>query len=381
MAFYGGYHSADSQIPAIEVNKIKRASFIVLFLFLFTSLSRASDFDLWENLYREITNMHSKISLKLLTEKSYPLPYNLEFEMSHNPDLPIDILRVEYDGKNVKSHAAILKTGREAGNEKFTVRYGYPGELLKPGFHIFLVEIGNSYDGVIQIVGLVIDPELNIDEATRLKGIKEIFGKAQEQRAKTQTLDCRFNLSASSQKGKTKVEQRAEGRIDITGEDLFSYTLACIPEVKVNGRRIKGKGAESFVPLQKKGSRLLLSPYHLAYYIPYDDLFNYYNWNLYKRIGPKVWMMGSLIHRDQWLPQFIKLVMDEKRGLPLEVNAYIYNKQFAAATARIEYDKNGLPIKQIVGRRLPGGEQETSTLILTNLEPNKRAPKKRWFLF
>lgn len=91
--------------------------------------------------------------------------------------------------------------------------------------------------------------------------------------------------------------------------------------------------------------------------------------------------MGNLIRKDLWLPQFVELVVDEERRLPLMIKAYVYNNEFIAAEAYLEYDKNGLPIKQILKRRLPGGENEESTLKLTNLSINQREPRKRGFLF
>lgn len=359
------------------MKKLFWASF--LFSLLIAPAGAISEFDCWGRIYPIYTAPLNYTVFELTVQKSAPFPFTTEITVNKNTSTPTRFFRLESDWEDVMPYTVIKKHIKDGA--EIHELYSNPPKKLGPGFHVFLIEAGLDAPAATYLYANYVDPEMNVFSRPAQKEIKQLFGKAQDQRAKTQTLDCRFNLSSTSRKGKTVVEQAAQGRIDITGEDLFSYTLASMPEVKVNGRLMKGKGAESFIPMQKKGSRLLLSPYHLAYYIPYDDLFDHYNWHMFKRIGPKAWMMGELIHRDKWLPQFIKLVMDEKRGLPLEVSAYIYNKKFAAAVAKIEYNKNGLPIRQTVERRLPGGEHETSTIILTNLEPNKRAPKKRWLLF
>ena len=222
---------------------------------------------------------------------------------------------------------------------------------------------------------------MNIEKNTTPAEMKQILGELQKQRNKTKSIDCNFTLSIKTQKGRKRVEQTPEGRIEITGEDLFQYILAAVPKVKVNGPSGKRGDPTRFQPEQKNGSRLLLSPFHLAYYIPYDDLFNNYNWYLYKRVNNRISIVGGLIKKELWLPQYVELVVDEKQWVPVEVKAYIYNTLFVAAEAKIEYDANGLPVKQTVVRRLPDGEDEFSVLELTNVVANKRQPKKRWIFF
>ena len=332
---------------------------LLLIIAFFLAASRAgaiSDFNFWEYQYQIAVNPQHDTTFSFQHEAKWEGPITLSLDIQSK--YPLEVSRVEFDGKNVKPNSAILKKG---GNLSITCD---PGKL-RPGYHFFLVEIGNQFGRRVFLSALKIDPELNITQNTKTKEMKGLLGKLQDQRNKIKTLDAHFTLSLTNGVG-----EKAEGKFEATGEDLFNYTLASAPSK-----------SNRLIPMQKKGSRLRLSPYHSAYYISYDDLFNHYSWYLYKRIDSKVWAFGKLVHRDLWLPQFVELVADEKRGLPLRFKAYIYNKEFAAADAELEYNKDGLPIKQTLKRRLPDGEDEVSVLTFTDLEANKRAPKKRWLLF
>ncbi|MBI5699243.1 hypothetical protein HZC35_02895 [Candidatus Saganbacteria bacterium] len=332
---------------------MKKLLIILAFFLIAPCAGAISDFNFWEYQYQIAVNPRHDTSFSLQHEAKWEGPLTLEMDLRSG--YPLTVSRVEYDGKNVMPYSAILKK-----DGKYIVTCD--PQKMRPGYHLLVVEIGNQFNQKLFITALRIDPELNIAKNTSPKEMKKLLGKLQEQRNKIKTLDSHFTLSLSGEK--------AEGKFEATGEDMFNYTLASAPSK-----------SSRLIPMQKKGSRLLLSPYHLAYYISYDDLFNHYSWYLFKRIGSKVWAFGRLLHRDLWLPQFVELVADEKRGLPLEFKAYIYNREFAAAAAKLEYNNDGLPIKQTLSRRLPNGEDEVSVLTLTNLEPNKRAPKKRWLLF
>ncbi|MFA4905871.1 MAG: hypothetical protein WC645_05150 [Candidatus Margulisiibacteriota bacterium] len=358
---------------------------LIVIIAIFLAVSRAgaiSDFDFWERQYYLAVSPTYDTDFSLVYEPKWEGPITLELQLSHNS--PIRVSKVEFDGEDVTGKAAILRTYNQF-KETFTISYD-PAKLsadsksfLAPGYHYLLVEIGNDLDKKIIVSALKIDPELNVTKATNPKEMKKLLGKLQDKRIKS--LDAHFDVRVISRRGQIRVEQKVEGRLEATGENKFDYTFAYLPKAMINGRPAKENEAFKLSSKQKIGSPLRLWPLHPAYYISYDDLFNHYNWYLYKRIGSKAWMAGNLIHRDQWLPQVVLLVADEKLGVPLEFSAFIYNKEFIAAKATLEYNQDGLPIKQTLTRRLPNGEDEVSILTLTNLEANKRAPKKRWLLF
>ncbi|MFC1496671.1 hypothetical protein ACFL52_04575 [Candidatus Margulisiibacteriota bacterium] len=114
------------------------------------------------------------------------------------------------------------------------------------------------------------------------------------------------------------------------------------------------------------GSRMRFVPFQPSNYIPFDDLNNNYHWILYKQKNGKKYLCGYLIRTDLWLPQFVDLVVDEKKDLLLKVNAYILNKEFIKAESVLIYDKNDTLAGQVTTRYLASGWKEVSVLKLKN---------------
>ena len=234
-------------------------------LFLFSSLALASDLTFWDKIYGMATAPEYPVVMNFNFEKNLAPIFSLELAKEYDPNFPLHIEKIEFDGINVKSRASMLK--KQEGIQELLQVYYRPFKPLKPGFHMLLVQGGISFEKKIIAHILKIDPEMNVFEPTQRKEMVELFGRLQEQRAKTRTLDCNFTLSITNRLRKAAVEQNAEGRLEITGEDKIDYTLASAPEVKGPGIR----KSFDFISREKKGSRLLLWPLHLANYIPYED--------------------------------------------------------------------------------------------------------------
>ncbi len=300
--------------------------------------------------------------------------YRVALEKKTKPHL----YRLELDGKDIRGMAAIHK--KKINNQKIIeIRYR-PSRPLKPGFHLFTIEAGNFFGRKIVLSLKNIDPDINITRNTKYHEMTKILNRLQKQRAKIDSVDYRFNLQIDYTKNKKNISSHYHGKLYITGENIHQIALAEKPITKVNGKIVKTKRSLGDYKKTKKMDRMRLNPFYLSNYIPYQDLAQYYNWHIYKRIGKRSWIFGDILpeyRKELWLPQFVQLVIDEKRWLPLEINTFIYNNKHVTASAKLEYNKEGLLTQQTLKRILPDGKEEISVLKLSENEINKREAAKK----
>lgn len=354
---------------------MRKIFIIALFVSAFTPIALSADFDFWKELYKYAAKPEYNTDVRVSRSEN---PRNiLGFDFPVVDSLkPFKVASASFDGADVKSAATILN--RHEDNKIFTrICYG-PAERLKNGWHLFKVEGYVASEKWILMQMLLVDPDLVANRKYQESEVVKIFFGLKNKKDRFDNMDCDFTLQIDTKKRNKKLSEFYQGRYSSNGGRSFTSRFTAEPVIRINGKLVpEDKKWEDPFNDGERISLLKLYPFSPAYNIFCRELAEYYGWAIHKKIGNRIWLWGTASLTDPRIPRFIEMVIDKKTYLPLEINSFIYYKEFIAASAKIEYNDKNLPVQQTLIRLLPDGREETSVFELSGHEVNKRsAPRK-----
>ena len=290
------------------------------------------------------------------------------------------ILRADFDNISVKPQSAIIR--KIVGDQEIIeVRYD-PAKPLKEGFHLLFIVAGSKQSKKFSSILIKVDKGYDSKRITTREEMSNIFNHLSEKRSKVRTLDAKFTLNIKAEREDSKLARDFQGKVMFTGWDNFDFTLACEPKTKISGRKLIWPDWEKDFSRNERDKRELLkhTPVNPVYYTPYDDLMEYYSWNIYKEKNGKLFIWGGYKEHKLPLPTLVELVIDKNNWLLDEINTYIRGGGIVSTKTLLEYDEKGIPIKQSMERCLIDGTREKSVFSFTGIEINKRQlPRKTLF--
>ena len=115
---------------------MRKISIGLILLVFAVSPVLASDFDFWETLYPMAVAPKQEVSVDIECEKSQTPLINLELEKPFDPGYPLRAAKIEFDRKNVRATAVILK---RSDNGQDSLKITYRPAKLSPGYHALIV--------------------------------------------------------------------------------------------------------------------------------------------------------------------------------------------------------------------------------------------------